>query len=124
MELIPTETGGNRDEQGRFVEGVSGNPNGRPPGTVSVVEALRRKLKEFPIGQEKTYLEQFIDKIFQKTIVEGDVQMMRDLINRIDGMPQQSMDMTTKGQPIIQIANEVAQRYAITDNCSGTDSTR
>jgi hypothetical protein len=46
---IPDEQGksGIRDELGRFKEGVSGNPKGRP--RVSLMEEIRRQLKANPV---------------------------------------------------------------------------
>lgn len=81
-----------RDEKtGRFVEGNSGGP-GRPEGSISVVEALKRALAECPEGEKKTYLELLIKRILKKGIADGDVAMIKDIINRVDGMPKQSID--------------------------------
>ena len=86
-DITPEGTGENRDEYGKFVKGVSGNPNGRPKGSVSVVEALKRKLEEVPEGQTKTYLELLVSRYMKNAIQDGDTQLIRDLINRVDGMP-------------------------------------
>lgn len=81
-----------------FKPGQSGNPAGRPKGTVSVVEALRRKLEEVPNLKEnkekRTYLELLIAKMLQTAIVKGDVSMIRDIVNRVDGMPRQTVEVT------------------------------
>lgn len=91
------------DEKGRMVfpPGVSGNPSGRPVGSVSIVEAIKRKLLECPLGEDKkTYMEVFVEKVFEKANKDGDVSMMKDIINRIDGMPSQNIDHTSKGEKI------------------------
>jgi hypothetical protein len=75
-----------------FPKGVSGNPAGRPPGSVSIVEGIKNKLMEIEPENKKTYLEMFLNKLFAKAIGEGDQQLMRDIINRIDGMPKQTID--------------------------------
>lgn len=91
-------TGEIRNEKGQFISGVSGNPNGRPKGSYSIVELIKKKLEEIPEGKDKTYGEYFVEQIMKKTVVEGDVQMMRDVINRVDGMPTQSIDHSNKGE--------------------------
>lgn len=101
-----------------FVKGQSGNPNGRPRGSISIVEALKRKLEEVPEGKEKTYLEYFIEQVMKKTIIEGDVQMMKDLINRVDGMPIQKLAGADGGAILIQISKEIADKNEITQNTS------
>lgn len=83
----------------RFAKGNPGGP-GRPKGSYSLVEAIRRKLEEIPEGKDKTYGEYFIEQVMKKTVIEGDVPMMRDILNRVDGMPQQKVDMTTLGDKI------------------------
>ena len=75
-----------------FVKGVSGNPNGRPVGSVSIVEGIKRKLMEIEPVNKKTYLELFLNTYFKNAIKEGDSQLIRDMINRIDGMPKQPVE--------------------------------
>lgn len=84
-----------------FPKGVSGNPNGRPVGSVSIVEGIRRKLLEVEPGTKKQYLELFLSSYFKNAIKDGDNQLMRDMINRIDGMPQQKTDLTTNGKDLV-----------------------
>lgn len=85
------------------------NRNGRPKGSVSVVEAIKRKLKEETKDstpeEKKTYLDVLITQIFKKAIAEGDVSMIKDMINRVDGLPKQSIrgDITSGGKPITSI---------------------
>lgn len=67
------------------------NRNGRPVGGVSIVDALRRKLDDIEPSEKRKYLDIFVDKVISKSLVEGDVTMMRDVINRIDGMPLQAI---------------------------------
>lgn len=81
-----------RAENGQLLPGNTANPNGRPKGSYSIVEMIKKKLKEIPEGKDKTYAEYFIEQVMKKTVVEGDVTMMRDVINRIDGMPKQHID--------------------------------
>lgn len=94
----PDLTGKKQDT--RFKKGVSGNPHGRPPGSVSIVEGIKQKLLEIQPENKKTYLELFLNKLFLKAIKEGNEQLMKDMINRVDGMPKQSTDITSKGDKI------------------------
>jgi hypothetical protein len=83
-----------------FMPGVSGNPKGRPKGTVSITEAIRRKLNEMAPStdnkEKRTYLEVLIIRIMNKAIIEGDQQMISRIWNYIDGMPKQSIEHTGK----------------------------
>lgn len=102
---MPEETGEIRNDKGQFVKGVTGNPEGRPKGSFSLVEMIKKKLQEIPEGKDKTYAEYFIEQMMKKTVVEGDVSMMRDVINRVDGMPKQQIDqdITSGGKPFVPI---------------------
>jgi hypothetical protein len=83
---------------GKFVKGNPGG--GRPPGSVSIVAGIKQKLLEVHPKKKKTYLELFLSKLFIKAIKDGNEQLMRDMINRIDGMPQQKTDLTTGGEKL------------------------
>lgn len=108
-----------RDENGRLLPGNTANPKGRPKGTYSVVELIKKKLQETPEGKDKTYGEYFVEKIMKKIAVDEDVSMMRDIINRVDGMPSQKTDITTGGESInFVIPKEIAQKNDFTSNTS------
>jgi len=77
-----------------FMPGVSGNPNGRPAGSISITTAIKRKLEETPDGQKKTYLVQIVDKLIEKALIDGDEKVLKLLWNYIDGMPKASIDLT------------------------------
>ena len=91
MSKEPKENGEKRDNKGRFTQGNTYGP-GRPEGSVSIVGELRKKLLEVPEGQKITYLEALTRKILKKAITDEDVNMIKDLINRMDGMPKQSIE--------------------------------
>jgi len=93
-------TGEKQKHDTKFKKGVSGNPNGRPVGTISIVEGIKRKLLEVEPGTKKQYLDLFLSSYFKNAIKNGDTNLMRDLINRVDGMPKQSTDITTDGHEI------------------------
>lgn len=76
-----------------FKKGQSGNPAGKPPGTISIISELKKKLKEKPPGEKRTYLEAFIMKILKKALYDEDVKMMIEIMRYIDGMPRQQIEM-------------------------------
>lgn len=114
MEEVKTETT-EKNRAHLFQPGVSGNPKGRPKGSLSIVSAIRQKLEKAPPGSEKTYLEMFVDRVMEKAMVDGDVAMMRDMIDRIDGKPQASVDMTTNGK---DLPTPILGSYALPTNNS------
>lgn len=88
MEL-PEPTGSNRNPDGTFKEGVSGNPAGRPTGTVSVMTRIRQIFKEEP--------ELF--ELYVRDILK-DEKMRREVTQQLDGKPVQPIAGVT-GQPLI-----------------------
>jgi hypothetical protein len=86
------------------------NLNGRPEGSVSIVEGIRRKLLEVEPGTKKQYLELFLSSYFKNAIKDGDNNLMRDMINRVDGMPTQenklSGSVELKGLVGLETTNE------------------
>ena len=107
-ELETSENKPKRDENGRLLPGGTANPNGRPKGAVSVTEAIKRILqKELPEAtneEKRTYLDQIVQKIMDKAL-SGDEKMLKNIWNYIDGMPQQSTDITSGGKPIPILGN-------------------
>jgi len=82
-------------ETKKFKEGNPGG--GRPKGSVSIVGLLKNELeKEIELGDNRekiTYAKALIRKILKKAIVEEDVRMIIDIINRVDGTPKQAVDL-------------------------------
>jgi len=80
--------------KGPWQKGQSGNPNGRPK-VYSITESIRDQLQKYPDGQgknKKTYLELITKKIFDKAVIDGDINMLKAVWNYMDGMPKQSVD--------------------------------
>jgi len=86
-----------KDEKGKFTKGNPGG--GRPEGSFSLVEMLKRKLQEVDPKERRTYAEQFIDKFVEKGL-EGSDKFMRDTLDRVDGKPHQTTDITSDGEQI------------------------
>jgi len=93
MNKEPDKTGKNRDEKGRFIKGVSGNPKGRPPGSISITAEIKKKLEEVPAGEKKTYLEALILKILKRAIVDESDSMIKEIWNYIDGKPKERKEV-------------------------------
>ncbi len=94
------------DERGKFKEGNPGG--GRPEGTVSIVSALKRKLEEVYPGddnkkEKKKYADIIVDTILNKGIDDKDVGMLKDITDRVDGKPAQSLDVKATGDININI---------------------
>jgi len=75
-----------------FEPGQSGNPKGRPPGSVSITAEIKKKLQEIPEGQQKSYLELLINRILKQAVVDGNEQMIKQIWSYIDGPPKQAED--------------------------------
>lgn len=94
----PDNTGKNRDRGDiatRFQPGQSGNLKGRPKGSLSAVALLKAQLAKVPAGQQKTWGELLVQRVLQKAIIDGDVTMIRDIIDRVDGKAKISADVAT-----------------------------
>jgi len=100
------------------------NRDGRPKGSgISITTAIKRELVNIPEGQKATYLQILIKKILKKAIIEGDQQTQKLIWNYIDGMPKQSMDVTSDGESLGVIVlpqrNKEHGEKMATNNSSG-----
>lgn len=82
-----------RDEKGRFLPGYAGGP-GRPPGSVSLLGILKKKLQERDPSDpdERTYADILIERYIMDALENGDGQAIRDMIDRTDGKPKQTIE--------------------------------
>jgi hypothetical protein len=76
----------------KFPPGVSGNPNGRPKLT-RLTECLREQLAEtMPNAPERTVAEAIARTLIREGI-GGNVQAIREIADRTEGKPKQSIDL-------------------------------
>lgn len=90
-----------RDTKGRFVPGTSGNPNGRPKRDWTWKDLLEEVAEEYAMSKHGTSRHQFkklVAKRLYTLAVGGNVHAIKDLMNRMDGMPQQ--DITSAGEHV------------------------
>lgn len=90
--------GDKRDQKGRFADGNKGGP-GRPVGTLSLTGLLRKHLDSVPRGEQQTRGEIFVKKTLEKAM-RGNPASEKLVWNYIDGLPKQSLDLTSGGKPI------------------------
>jgi len=78
------------------------NREGRPVGSkgLNLTNLLKDKLQEIPEGKKQTYSELFIKTLLHKAMIEKDLQSLKLIMNYVDGLPKQSMDITSKGEAI------------------------
>jgi len=84
-----------RDEQGRWLPGESGNPDGRPIDNISILPYIKRKLQEVPPNERRTYAECIATRIVRAAAGEielTDGATIRDLLDRLDGKPKQTIE--------------------------------
>ena len=76
-----------------FKKGESGNPAGRPKGSLSLTELLRNMLLTVPEGEDKrSHAERFVSKIIDQANA-GDSTAQKLVMNYIEGLPKQTFQV-------------------------------
>ena len=78
----------NREPNGRFKKGTSGNPSGRPKGS------LTKTLREFMQEIDDTGFSriQHLCFILWDSALKGDLQAVKLIMDRVDGTPRQTIE--------------------------------
>ncbi len=108
-----------KDKQ--FKKGKSGNPNGKPKGTLSSKTILKRFMGikqdvQNPItgAQEKLTVAEILYIQQLAKARKGDLAAFREIMDRWEGKPQQSIDHTSDGEklpsPILPPTQELAEK--------------
>ena len=93
-----------RDELGRLLPGQrSLNPAGKPKGHLSFATKWRKAIEKIADSSDITAdeVEEQLIKVGIKKAREGDYSFYRDTFDRVYGKPQQSLDVTTQGEKVI-----------------------
>ena len=72
--------------------GQSGNPNGRPPAGWTWAELLREAGEEIEPKTGKQF-KQLVTKRIWLECMNGNVGAIKELFNRMEGLPKQNMDL-------------------------------
>lgn len=85
-----------------FQPGESGNPLGRPKGSLNFSTRFREAIEKLAKDENMTPSEYELSIIQEglKKAKEGSFRFYQDLFDRVYGKAQQSVDLTSKGEPI------------------------
>lgn len=88
----------------KWQKGQSGNPNGRPPALTSITKAIRNVMNveaTIEVGKVKytgTYAEILAKRIVELAVTKGDSQLIKLIVDRIDGRLIDNKKDTPPGQ--------------------------
>jgi len=88
---VPDVTGDNREANGQFKPGVSGNPNGRPKGSQSIPDILRKIGDEEGTTDGKSKLDVVLYKVFQYAL-EGKSWAVQFIADRTEGKAREYVE--------------------------------
>ena len=80
-----------------FVKGKSGNPGGRPKRDWSWSQELEKAVNETETRTGKTFRELVAKRVVAEA-ASGNINAIKELINRMDGFPLQYTDITSEGE--------------------------
>ena len=103
----PVLTGDNRHENGQFKKGMSGNPSGRPKGSMSIPDMLKRiGEEEVPnelqdrvqrlFGEAEIGKISMLEAVMRTTMmyaIQGKSWAVQFLADRLEGRPRQTIEL-------------------------------
>lgn len=83
-----------------FIKGKSGNPGGRPKRDWTWASLYEEEVNKKLTGTDGSSIDakEAVARRVIKMAIEGDIQAIKELTNRMDGMPPQ--DLTSGGEKI------------------------
>ena len=88
-----------RNEKGQFKPGHSGNPGGRPKG--SITKIMREFMYE--VDDSGFTRVQHICMILWNAAIKGDLQAIKLIMDRVDGTPRQSIETNVREFETIKV---------------------
>lgn len=74
-----------------FKKGQSGNPKGRPKGSISLLSILKKQLRKRTIDKKYRNAYLLVQKTLDKAIVDGDNAQIKLIWDYLEGMPKQNI---------------------------------
>ena len=96
----------------RFKQGKSGNPEGRPKGSVSITSAIRRKLEETNPKTKRQYVDDLVDVMIDKALREKDFRVIKEIWNHIDGLPKNVLTEGNSAQSLVFLPSKEHEEKA------------
>src|SRR6185503_19309244 len=105
-----------------FIPGQSGNPGGRPKGSVKLSTCYERSLaRPYPDDPEgRTYAQVIADKAVE-IAAGGDIAAIREVTDRTEGRAKQTVDATvtsevsqSQREALQSAAMDLAERHGVT----------
>ncbi len=93
-----------------FKKGQSGNPKGKPPGTLSLTSIIKRKLAEIyndpkTPDQKRQAVEVLADRIIENGIVNGSERTQEKIWAYLDGHPKTTIDFGADKESLSELTN-------------------
>ena len=115
------------NKQHRWKKGESGNPAGRKKNIDTLTALVREELKKVPVLKSKDgkpstntktwsqLLAEALPAAVLKALMNGDVKPYALLLERLEGKPQQPIDITSGGQKLgydIKVTDDIISQGA------------
>ncbi len=89
-----------RDDKGRFIKGNK-SKGGRPKGTLSINDEIRKLLATKDDKTGKKYIEVIAYKIFQEALKDND-RVLIEMWQQMEGRPKQQVDLANANdEPLV-----------------------
>jgi hypothetical protein len=104
-----------RNPDGTFPKGKSGNPKGRPKGK-SLTNQLREALREIEANTGEQYDVLLVKRLLDKAISKGDMKAIQMIWERLEGKPTQQHEHSGLNGDPIAMKHEYEVMLAEIDN--------